>query len=122
MTPEEFIARAKRDLGWSPEAARLGIASGFCCTYCRQSLVEDLYSYDSWHRDHLKPQSSGGGDEEANLVLSCKVCNYIKGEYSPKGNSRQEQIEDASRYIAQGLRRKEDYFDKVKALVTAFLG
>ena len=55
-------------------------------------------------------------------MLSCKVCNYIKGEYSPKGNSRQEQIEDASRYIAQGLRRKEEYFGKVKALVTAFLG
>ncbi len=122
MIPEEFVARAQLELRWSAEAARLGVAAAFCCTYCRRSLIADPISYDAWHRDHLVPQSAGGGDDEANLVLACKPCNFIKAEYVPQGATREEWIQDAREYVSRGLRRKEEYFAKVKALAQAFLG
>lgn len=121
MIPEDFVARAQLELGWSAEAAKLGMAAAFCCTYCRRSLIADPISYDAWHRDHLVPKSAGGDDSEANLVLACKPCNFIKGEYVPQGATREERIQDARGYVSGGLRRKEEYFAKVKELADAFL-
>lgn len=121
MTTEEFVARAQQELQWSAEAARLGIAAGFCCTYCGRSLIEDSIAYDAWHRDHLVPQSAGGGEDEPNLVLACKPCNFIKGKYVPLGATREERIQDTRSYVTRGLQRKEEYFLKVRGLAQAFL-
>ena len=31
--------------------------------------------------DHLRPQSTGGGDHDDNLATACKRCNLLKGNF-----------------------------------------
>lgn len=45
------------------------------CYYCGK----DVDPFEHWEPDHLIPRSQGGGDELANLVLSCRRCNRSKG-------------------------------------------
>ena len=46
---------------------------GFC-QHCKGFIFYD----QPFHIDHLKPVSKGGGDEDANLALSCIACNLEK--------------------------------------------
>lgn len=45
---------------------------GACCAYCCQQLDRGLRNA---HIDHLVPESKGGANRLANLVLSCGKCN-----------------------------------------------
>ena len=44
------------------------------CRYCHCDLDEDKATLD-----HIYPRSKGGGDTEANVVLTCATCNSRKG-------------------------------------------
>ncbi len=57
----------RRELRW-----RLFLKSPDC-VYCKRRL-----RWEQTTLDHLVPQSVGGGDDEGNLVLSCKPCNMAK--------------------------------------------
>jgi hypothetical protein len=48
---------------------------GFACRYCGRRPPEVLLE-----ADHIHPRSSGGEDEELNLVTSCSDCNRGKSD------------------------------------------
>lgn len=51
-------------------ASRLQKAKAIRCHYCGIPLCPTTAT-----REHLKPQASGGGDNESNIVMACKRCN-----------------------------------------------
>jgi 5-methylcytosine-specific restriction endonuclease McrA len=46
---------------------------GFVCWYCGMRLRDSILEID-----HIRPRSTGGSDEEANLALACCFCNQAK--------------------------------------------
>lgn len=55
---------------------RIGQQALFRCGYC---LTQELVSGVPLTIEHLLPRAKGGGDDEANLWLSCRLCNEAKG-------------------------------------------
>jgi len=49
------------------------------CTWCHRFLTWDLSTLDHW-----VPKSLHGNDEVENLVLSCSVCNNMRGKIGPR--------------------------------------
>jgi CRISPR/Cas system Type II protein with McrA/HNH and RuvC-like nuclease domain len=55
------------------------------CVYCGLDLKADYDRFMMATEDHLVPDSRGGkGRELWNLVLSCAVCNGLKGNFVPE--------------------------------------
>lgn len=52
--------------------------SEYKCVYCGKSLEEMIF-YKTYTIDHKIPIAKGGGNEEENLVISCRSCNSRKG-------------------------------------------
>lgn len=50
------------------------------CTYCRDNLKRDFDRFWSAQRDRLVP---GGNYVLHNVVLTCSVCNNLRGNYTP---------------------------------------
>ena len=82
------------------------------CGYCRspQHLV-----FSPLEIEHIVPRGKGGSDDEANLWLSCPICNGHKsdktssldpqtGEMQPLFNPRTQDWIDHFRWSADGLR------------------
>jgi hypothetical protein len=47
------------------------------CAYCGNEIeLKDMQI------DHVHPKANGGGDEEVNLMPSCRACNFYKGTFS----------------------------------------
>jgi len=93
-------------------ARRVREAAGNRCGYCLspQRLVMARLQFE-----HLIPLSRGGLTEEANLWLSCPLCNNYKGEQTmaadpetdeqvPLFNPRTQNWFDHFRWSADGLR------------------
>lgn len=56
------------------------------CVYCGMDLTADYDRFMMATEDHLVPVSKGAvGRDLANLILSCMVCNRLKGNYVPDG-------------------------------------
>ena len=79
-----YVARGPRAGGitaLSPPSsatrAYLGVyeRDDWCCQYCGER--SDLTI------DHLIPQSRGGGNDPANLMVACRTCNSKKGDRTP---------------------------------------
>jgi 5-methylcytosine-specific restriction endonuclease McrA len=74
MVEEEIFAKLLQ----SYSAIKLLVwrRANFRCEYCGKCLISspDAYYYDS-QIDHIVPQA---GDDECNLALACRACNYIK--------------------------------------------
>ncbi|MBB1089656.1 HNH endonuclease [Lysobacter sp. SG-8] len=52
------------------------------CIYCGKYMLLDFETFQTSQLDHLVP---GAGDDLSNLVLSCFVCNNLKGKHVPPG-------------------------------------
>jgi hypothetical protein len=50
------------------------------CVYCGKYLLLDFETFQTSQLDHLIP---GAGDDLSNIVLSCFVCNNLKGSFVP---------------------------------------
>jgi hypothetical protein len=61
-----------------PAAVRQRVrqAAGNRCGYC---LSRQEYVLGVLEIEHIIPAMRGGGDDEANLWLSCRLCNLYKG-------------------------------------------
>jgi 5-methylcytosine-specific restriction endonuclease McrA len=46
------------------------------CGYC---LSQQQYVMGKLETEHIIPHARGGGDDESNLWLSCRLCNRYKG-------------------------------------------
>jgi len=54
------------------------------CVYCGLDLMADYDRFMMATEDHLVPESKGGkGRDLQNLILSCAVCNRLKGNFVP---------------------------------------
>ena len=53
------------------------------CVYCGLDLKADYDRFMMATEDHLLPGSKGGGRDLSNLVLSCRTCNSLKGNFIP---------------------------------------
>jgi 5-methylcytosine-specific restriction endonuclease McrA len=120
MTKGELV-RALRSLKWSSRAAELGIAQDFKCIYCDRDLLYSIVDYDCWTEDHIQPTSKGGEQDAAdNLVIACKLCNFVKGNHPPAGATRDERIADARKHIQKGLATKQNTLARIVEHVTAY--
>lgn len=54
------------------------------CVYCGKDMLQDFETFMSIQEDHLMPRSKKGVDEHENVVISCNVCNMLKGNYYPE--------------------------------------
>ncbi len=52
------------------------------CVYCGKYMLFDFETFQTSQLDHLIP---GGDDTPENLVLSCFVCNNLRGNFVPIG-------------------------------------
>jgi hypothetical protein len=120
MTKKE-LTRALESLGWSSRAVELGIAQDFKCIYCKRDLLHRIEDYDCWTEDHIDPKSGDGErDTVNNLAVACKLCNFVKRTYKPKGTTREERIADAWRHIQVGRAKKENTLAGIVQHVAAY--
>jgi hypothetical protein len=59
----------------NPHYAAVARRAGHRCEYCR--APEAVFNFP-FEVEHVVPRSRGGGDEDANLCLSCRACNLRK--------------------------------------------
>ncbi len=107
----------------------LAIRGGARCVYCEM----DLRLYDSYTvRDHVIPRKplkedrarwaaalvrkGGGIEDDDNMVLACRDCNYIKRQYMPKGETFDAMVKDAKREIRELRSRKAESWAVAVAL------
>jgi len=57
--------------------ARIQEQAGDRCGCCQSA---QRYVFAPLEIDHLLPSARGGGDEEGNLWLACRMCNGFKGD------------------------------------------
>ena len=50
------------------------------CVYCGKYMLHDFETFYTSQLDHLVP---GAGNQLDNVVLSCYVCNSLKGKHVP---------------------------------------
>ena len=60
----------------NPRYPAVAERAGHRCEYCRASEVIFNLGFEV---EHIVPSSRGGTDDPANLALSCRACNLIKG-------------------------------------------
>ncbi len=52
------------------------------CVYCGKWMLSDFDTFMLAEEDHLLPTKEGGCSDERNIVISCRVCNLLKGSLS----------------------------------------
>jgi hypothetical protein len=68
--------------------------------------------------DHIDRRLQGPeADDRDNLAVACKLCNFIKGKYIPKGDTRAERLDDARRYVLAGRAKKQARLDAILLVV-----
>ncbi|VAW33570.1 hypothetical protein MNBD_CHLOROFLEXI01-2696 [hydrothermal vent metagenome] len=56
--------------------SRIAVQANYQCGYCQ---MQEVVSGVPLTIEHILPIAHGGGDDEANLWLSCRLCNEAKG-------------------------------------------
>jgi len=76
------------------------------CRYCGLCGLDDFDIWMNLSIDHIVPSA---GDSAENTAIGCCHCNSIKNKYKPNGNTREERIADARKYVEKqrDLCRKE---------------
>lgn len=130
MDKKGLVAELKKTLrknfNYSPEQVDLGIEARFRCEYCGRDLLASVNDYDAWQTDHIVPTSKGGDPGTKNWALSCKTCNFIKGNWLPEDEdfgerTREEQIRMARDYIQERRVKKQLDIAKMRHLIWEFL-
>ncbi len=76
------------------------------CVYCGKYMLLDFETFNTSQLDHLVP---GSGDDPSNLVLSCYVCNNLKGKHVPLGI-------DSSTDRAAYIQQVREFFMRARAI------
>lgn len=98
---------------------------GWTCRYCGARPPDALL-----HVDHVIPVKEGGGNEDENLVTSCKDCNLGKGarkltERAPPHESpedlkaRTKQLKAYQKALSQWIETREEWSEFVRTEVWA---
>jgi len=83
MTTEEVRQKLMNTHHFSEEQIDWGIRAGFKCEYCGRDLLASVDDFDSWHTDHIYPQSKQTEPVQEvkdglNIAIACKTCNFMK--------------------------------------------
>ena len=109
---DQLASELAARLGWSEEAAFLGLRASFCCEYCDRPLLRSAEDYDTWQNDHVLPTSRGGSDDyRTNKALACKMCNLLKRHTllkEPIEGLDRDQLVVRYRAMIQERRRRQD--------------
>lgn len=100
--------------GWH---AMHGPNQGFRCAYCGRDF---LVSYDAFYSltiDHITPTCCDGEHTFENTLVCCRTCNFLKHEYSPVGDSREERIADARCRVKKLRETREAAVAKLRLFV-----
>ena len=120
MTDED-LANYLRARGWGGNSIPLGIKQDFRCVYCGRDLLQSIAAYDCWTVDHIDPTVRGPErDAQENTAVACKLCNFIKRAYNPKGDTKAERLDSAKGRVTEGRQRKQAVLDALVQAVTAW--
>jgi len=97
--------------------AKRGLQTGCRCEYCDRDLLASFNDYDAWQIDHVVPSSKGGKHEYENMAVCCKTCNFLKRDYFPIGETRDERVSDARRHIQELRAAREAELVRIRELV-----
>src|SRR5437899_2954155 len=97
--------------------AKRGLETDCRCEYCGRDLLASFNDYDTWQIDHVYPSAKGGKHEYENMAVCCRTCNFLKRDYVPSGNSRNERVADARREIQVRCAQREAELSKLRLLV-----
>ena len=75
------------------------VRDGFCCAYCGQTRERLTI-------DHIIPRSRGGATDFDNCVASCKACNNLKGNKTPREAGMNLKLKVYQPTISEFLRMK----------------
>lgn len=121
LKAEKGTARLITELsavGWFKESQlSVMLPADFRCEYCGQDLLASFNECFNAQSDHIVPKSKGGADTEWNLAACCTTCNSLKWDYVPHGESRDERIADAARYVHEQRQAQEVLWRKCRALM-----
>ena len=119
LTEKEIVSELLR-FDFSEPQARAGIKCEFKCEYCGRFLLASIQDYDTWQWDHLEPVSKGGGDEEENGAIACKLCNFMKRNFLPSAPlavlGRRAYIEEVKTYLLVLRRQKLEKLNNIRRI------
>ena len=97
--------------------AKRGLETNCHCEYCDRDLLASFNDYDSWQIDHIIPSSQNGKHVYENMAVCCKTCNFLKLDYIPNGNTREERVADAKRYLDTKRKTRNEELQRIRSLV-----
>ena len=132
MNSEQAIEQLKRELSFESRTAHAYVhASGFC-EYCKRELIEKRLPYASAQIDHLLPKKYYPPeitDRQENYVLSCTLCNSLKGHENVLcdgedptdmlANHRDELVVRASRFVEKLLPEADRKWKQAWTIISA---
>ena len=105
-------------VGWFRERQlSVLLRADFRCEYCGQDLLARFNECFNAQSDHIVPKSKGGDESESNLAACCITCNSLKWDFVPDGESREERIGDAARYVREQREAQEALWRKCRELM-----
>ncbi len=124
MTREEIINQLVKEHGWDRGVVELGIRAGFRCEYCGVDMLASVDNYFyNWNNDHIEPASKDGKWEPDNMAVSCKTCNFMKGnrDLPRPASARDEKIAVWQEWIRNRRTEKQTQLARIRSLCTALL-
>lgn len=96
---------------WAESAARYVVRANFSCEYCGLDLLASVDNFKQWENDHIVPASAGGTDDDSNIAVSCRTCNWhLKRGWDPSSecgsNAEREELVDAVREYVRKRRTR----------------
>lgn len=115
----ELVPELLRVGGWFKGKSLVTVLTraDFRCEYCSQDLMSSFNECFNAQTDHIIPKSKGGSEEESNLAACCSTCNVLKWEYVPPGDSRQERVAAASKYVSEKRKEHEVFWNKYRRIL-----
>lgn len=108
MTDTKGLARELIKFGnWAESAAHYGYRADFCCEYCGLNLLSSVDNFKQWENDHIAPKWASGTDEDWNIAVACRTCNFhLKGKWDPRevcgeNAPREELIRAVQNYVRE---------------------
>lgn len=85
------------------------LRDGGRCVYCNRDLLEfRRTAYHDQCKEHVLPARKYKIHDWWNLVLSCRECNSLKGQYDPNKTGRPVSELDRDEYILEAKRRVDE--------------
>ncbi len=102
---------------------RRGLRASFRCEYCDRDLLASLENYKMWEEDHIVPISAGGSNDDLNIAITCRLCNYhTKRNWNPQtvcgpSATREELIAAVRAYVRDRMQHLSEDLAHFRAII-----